>query len=268
MSSYGSRLIEVRDDRVPSGSDINIFMLLPTDSSPLFSEDHRNWERGFLTGTETYIMDPIAFNGPPDLSHGPEQVDLPVGHRIQLPALELTRQYNRVFVKTICREPTGTLKKDYYDDLTNYQKGLLRQTYDLARTKYEQSRPQNVPINRWDFEHSKAYRTAFTDAEEMFHESLSGITVIPEVKTATDIIGAVTQPDYLKAPSFNWHEILPVSLCDGKSGFTTRTITSLAAIGAPADAISIEDFGIPTAVEGGNEEHNVPVSALWYSQLR
>jgi hypothetical protein len=79
MSSYGARPIE-EGSRVPAQSQIAVTLLLPADDSPaFFSKDVREWQEKFLTGSQTYTLDPVpAYYGQSGLTQPPETVRLPV----------------------------------------------------------------------------------------------------------------------------------------------------------------------------------------------
>jgi hypothetical protein len=82
MSSYGARPIE-EGSRVPAQSQIAVTLLLPADDSPaFFSKDVREWQEKFLTGSQTYTLDPVpAYYGQSGLTQPPETVRLPVCRR-------------------------------------------------------------------------------------------------------------------------------------------------------------------------------------------
>jgi len=78
-SSYGIRSAD-EDNRVPAQSQIAVTLLLPADDSPaFFSESVRKWQEEFLTGSQTYTLDPVSsFYGPAGSTQPPETVQVPV----------------------------------------------------------------------------------------------------------------------------------------------------------------------------------------------
>jgi hypothetical protein len=255
-SSYGARTLTAQDSHVPIQSQIVVTLLLPAAESPAFVDENvRKWQNQFLTGTQTYTVHPPPSNGPPGATQRPETLQIPVCRSSICSQRQLTCQYRRVFVRTICRSRfAGTKDYDHYHDLTNDQKHTLRQLYETVRTTYENNLPEGLDHNdptEWDEAHHKAYTSAFDSGFSKFKVGLSHIALNPQVMTATKLITTVTQPLHLQDPAFNLHEILPVDLSNGYDIAMTGAGTSMPAEAARSDQVNIEDFVVPRLTESG-----------------
>jgi hypothetical protein len=89
MSLYGAQPID-GSSRVPAQSQIAVTLLLPADDSPaFFSKDVREWQERFLTGSQTYTLEPVPSSyGPSGLTQPPETVQIPVCRIYPLPVIK------------------------------------------------------------------------------------------------------------------------------------------------------------------------------------
>jgi hypothetical protein len=158
-----------------------------------------------------------------------------------------------VFVRTIFRQTPSGATKDYYHDLDNDQKWMLRQLYDTVRTLYRNNPPKVMnPASPTEGveKHSAVYIRAFERGIDRLSEGLSRIALIPKVMSAADLITAVGQPSTLRDPAFNFHEILPDDLSDGQSVNATGANTFLPAFAAAPDQIAIDNFVLSRLTQG------------------
>ena len=122
--------------------------------------------------------------------------------------------------------------------------------YDTTRKLYRK-RPAPEPLpSEWDAVHSAAYRTAFSEATEMYREELSEIALNPIIMTATQLVDVVTRRPSLRDPVYNFHEILPQDLSDGDRITATFVNSSGPAIAAPSDQVVITDLVMPDSTGG------------------